>query len=53
MLGFKSVTTAAVTITGIELAHRISKRQFLCQPTDQREPMSQDSLAAVILATEA
>ena len=40
MLGFKSVKTAAVTIAGIELAHRIRKRQFVCQPTDRREPLN-------------
>ena len=28
MLGFKSVATAAVTLSGIELAHRIHKQQF-------------------------
>jgi len=28
MLGFKSARTAAVTLSGIELAHRIRKRQF-------------------------
>ena len=28
MLGFKSLRTAAVTLSGIELAHRIRKRQF-------------------------
>lgn len=28
MLGLKSFQTAAVTFTGIELAHRIRKRQF-------------------------
>ena len=28
MLGFKSYRTAAVTLSGIELAHRIRKRQF-------------------------
>lgn len=28
MLGFKSFETAAVTLAGIELAHRIRKRQF-------------------------
>jgi hypothetical protein len=28
MLGFKSFHTAAVTLSGIELAHRIRKRQF-------------------------
>ena len=40
MLGFKSVKTAAVTISGIELAHRIRKRQFVCQPTDRRESLN-------------
>jgi hypothetical protein len=29
MKGFKSFDNAAVTIAGIELAHRIHKRQFL------------------------
>lgn len=28
MLGFKSVRTAALTLSGIELAHRVHKRQF-------------------------
>jgi hypothetical protein len=28
MKGFKSITNAAITIAGIELAHRIHKRQF-------------------------
>jgi transposase-like protein len=28
MKGFKSFTNAAITIAGIELAHRIRKRQF-------------------------
>jgi putative transposase len=37
MLGFKFAATAAVTISGIELAHRIRKRQFVCQATDRRE----------------
>src|SRR4029434_11057214 len=51
MLGFKSVKTAAVTISGIELAHRIRKRQFLCQPTDRRAPLNlrTASLAALEL----
>jgi transposase-like protein len=40
MLGFKSVKTAVVTISGIELAHRIRKRQFICQPTDRRETLN-------------
>ena len=39
MLGFKSFKTAALTISGIELAHRIRKREFLCQPTDRSEPL--------------
>jgi len=29
MKGFESFANAAITITGIELAHRIRKRQFL------------------------
>lgn len=32
MLGFKSFRTAAVTLSGIELAHRIRKRQFRFGP---------------------
>jgi transposase-like protein len=40
MLGFKSLKTEAVTISGIELAHRIRKRQFVCQPADRREPLN-------------
>jgi hypothetical protein len=28
MAGFKSFATAAITIAGIELAHRIHKRQY-------------------------
>jgi transposase-like protein len=32
MMGFKSHRTAAVTLTGIELAHRIRKRQFAFGP---------------------
>jgi transposase-like protein len=32
MLGFKSYRTAAVTLAGIELAHRIRKRQFKLGP---------------------
>ena len=32
MLGFKSYRTAAVTLAGIELAHRIRKRQFKFGP---------------------
>ena len=32
MLGFKSYRTAAVTLSGIEVAHRIRKRQFTFGP---------------------
>ena len=32
MLGLKSYRTAAVTLAGIELAHRIRKRQFKFGP---------------------
>lgn len=32
MLGFKSYRTAAVTLAGIELAHRIRKQQFKFGP---------------------
>jgi hypothetical protein len=32
MLGFKSYRTAAVTLAGIEFAHRIRKRQFKFGP---------------------
>jgi transposase-like protein len=36
MLGFKSFRTAAVTLSGIELAHRIRKRQFVFKRTRPR-----------------
>ena len=36
MTGFKSFSTATVTITGIELAHRIRKRQFMLSRTYRR-----------------
>jgi len=36
MAGFKSFATAAVTIAGIELAHRIRKRQFMLSRTYRR-----------------
>ena len=39
MRGFKSVTTAATTLAGIELAHRIRKRQFICQSKDRGVPL--------------
>jgi transposase-like protein len=33
MLGFKSFETAVITLTGIELAHRIRKQQFSVRPS--------------------
>jgi len=32
MLGFKSFSNAAITLAGVELAHRIHKRQFSFGP---------------------
>lgn len=40
MLGFKSFSTAAVTLAGIELAHRIRKRQFSFGRADRLRAMS-------------
>ena len=39
MRGFKSFTAAATTLAGMELAHRIRKRKFICQPKDRRIPL--------------
>jgi transposase-like protein len=36
MAGFKSFSNAAVTIAGIELAHRIRKRQYMLSRTYRR-----------------
>ena len=36
MLGLKSFRTASITLAGIELAHRIRKRQFLLRPFRDR-----------------
>src|SRR4029453_17085964 len=36
MAGFKSFTNAAVTLVGIELGHRIRKRQFMLSRTYRR-----------------
>jgi hypothetical protein len=40
MLGFKSFATAAVTLAGVELAHRIRKRQFSFGSGGQRQAWS-------------
>jgi len=37
--GFKSFAAASTTLAGIELAHRIRKRQFICQSRDRRGPL--------------
>jgi transposase-like protein len=51
MRGFKSFTTAATTLAGIELAHRIRKRQFICQSKDRRVPLDlrRDWYAAIMV----
>ena len=36
MAGFKSFATAAIAIAGIELAHRIRKRQYMLSRTYRR-----------------
>ena len=36
MLGFKSFQTAAMTLAGVELAHRIHKRPFSSGRADRR-----------------
>ena len=40
MTGFKSARNAAITLSGIELAHRIRKRQFSFGPGGQRRNWS-------------
>ena len=40
MLGFKSFRTAAVTLAGVELAHRIRKRQFALGRGHRRQVVS-------------
>jgi transposase-like protein len=44
MLGFKSIDTAAITLRGIELAHRIHKRQFHCGHVRPRHHSSLNEL---------
>ena len=39
MRAFKSFTIAATILAGIELAHRVRKRQFICQSKDRRIPL--------------
>lgn len=40
MLGFRSFRTAAVTLTGVELAHRIHKRQVSLERAGRRRTFS-------------
>jgi transposase-like protein len=40
MAGFNSLGSAAITLTGIELAYRIRKRQFCFGPARQRRHAS-------------
>jgi len=51
MLGFKSVRTAAITLAGIELAHRIRKQQFSlgrnCQDKHSLKRQWDNALAGV------
>jgi len=39
MRGFKLFAAASTTLAGIELAHRIRKRQFICQPRNRHGPL--------------
>jgi transposase-like protein len=50
MLGFKSVETAAVTLSGIELAHRIHKQQFSFGRGRGHRPYSLKELRDLALA---
>ena len=50
MLGFKSFSTAAITLSGIELAHRIRKRQFSIDPVCQHDNNSPKLLWDRVLA---
>jgi len=50
MLGFKSIATAAVTLAGIELAHRIHKQQFSFGRGRRRRPSSLKELWDTALA---
>ena len=50
MMGFKSFRTAAITLAGIELAHRIRKRQFSFGRGRQRRAWSLKQLRDRALA---
>src|SRR3712207_5664406 len=50
MLGFKSVSNAAVTLSGIELAQKIKKGQFETSAVDQAGALVPEVWAAVLAA---
>jgi transposase-like protein len=50
MLGFKSFRTAAITLAGVELAHRIRKRQFSFGRNGRRQAGSPKQLWDQVLA---
>lgn len=50
ILGFKSFSTAAITLAGIELAHRIRKRQFFIDPACHHDNNSPKLLWDRVLA---
>ena len=50
MLGFKRFETASVTISGIELAEKIRKRQFKTGKLPGRPVTASDLWAAILAA---
>ena len=52
MLALKSFRTAAITLAGVELAHRIRKRQFSFGPDGPRQFSSLKNLWARALARQ-
>ena len=50
MTGFKSFRSASVTLAGIELAHRIRKRQFYFDAGRSRRAWSLKQLWRIALA---
>jgi hypothetical protein len=52
MLALKSFRTAAVTLAGVELAHRIRKRQFSFGRRSPRRPCSLKQLWACALISQ-
>jgi transposase-like protein len=50
MLGFKKFENAAVTISGIELIHRIRKEQFNTSDIDLKERRTHELWQSVLAA---